>query len=224
MVADRRAASPRGSSRSRGTARAPAPSRRWSRRRRRQDRGQRAVDRLALVRVVRDAHQHQQRAEVRVAEPQRAELVRPPGDLAAGELRHQDGDLERDRPQPRRVAVALDVEAAGLGVVERHQVEAREVARRVVEEHVLGARIAGVDAPVGRAGVPLVDRRVVLDARVGAGPRGVRDLVPERARRDGPVDATCRCGGSASTRAPPRPRGGSRSRRAPSCSSSGPRP
>ncbi len=42
------------------------------------------------------------------------------------------------------------------------EVDRREVARRVVEEHVFGARVRGVDAPVLRAGVPLVDGRVVL--------------------------------------------------------------
>ena len=41
------------------------------------------------------------------------------------------------------------------------------------------ARVARVDPPVLGAGVPLVDRGVVLHAGVGAGPGRVRDLVPE---------------------------------------------
>src|SRR5262249_48858005 len=41
------------------------------------------------------------------------------------------------------------------------------------------ARVAGVDAPILRAGVPLVDRGVVLHAGVRAGPGRVSDLVPE---------------------------------------------
>ena len=49
----------------------------------------------------------------------------------------------------------------------------RREAGRVVEEHVLGARVAGVD-PVGvGARVPVVDRGVVLDARVAAQVGGV---------------------------------------------------
>ena len=43
-----------------------------------------------------------------------------------------------------------------------------EVARRVVEEHVFRARVAGVDLVRVGARVPVVDRRVVLDARVAA--------------------------------------------------------
>ncbi len=45
---------------------------------------------------------------------------------------------------------------------ELHQVDRGQVASRVVEEHILGARVAGIDAPAVGAGVPLVDRRVVL--------------------------------------------------------------
>ena len=71
-----------------------------------------------------------------------------------------------------------DIEPA-LGVAELHQVERRQIAGRVVEEHVLRARIGGVDPPVIGAGVPLVDRGVVLDARIGRGPGRVADLLPQ---------------------------------------------
>ena len=60
---------------------------------------------------------------------------------------------------------------------ELHEVERREVARRVVDVHVLRARVGRVDPARVRAGVPVVDRRVVLDARIGAAPRGVGDLL-----------------------------------------------
>ena len=53
---------------------------------------------------------------------------------------------------------------------------------RVVEEHVLGARVARVDPIRGRGRVPVVDRRVVLDARVAADPRGLGHLAEELAR------------------------------------------
>ena len=55
----------------------------------------------------------------------------------------------------------------------------RQIAGRVVEEHVLRARVGRVDPPCGRAGVPVVDRRIVLDAGIGAGPGGRRHLAPE---------------------------------------------
>src|SRR3712207_8973972 len=49
----------------------------------------------------------------------------------------------------------------------------REVAGRVVDVHVLRARVRRVDPARVRAGVPVVDDRVVLDARVGALPGGL---------------------------------------------------
>ena len=74
-----------------------------------------------------------------------------------------------------------DVELAVLPD-ELHQVDRRQVARRVVEEHVLGARIARVDAIGVRAGVPLVDRRVELHARVAADVRALGDQPHQVAR------------------------------------------
>src|ERR1019366_10756448 len=41
------------------------------------------------------------------------------------------------------------------------------------------AGVGGVDAAVHRAGVPVVDDRVELDAGIGAGPGRKTDLVPE---------------------------------------------
>ena len=55
-----------------------------------------------------------------------------------------------------------------------------------------GTRIARVDPPAVRARVPVVDDRVVLDARVGAAPGGFRDLAHELARRDGLTHRTAR--------------------------------
>src|SRR5206468_12558113 len=43
------------------------------------------------------------------------------------------------------------------------------------------ARVARVDPAAPGAGVPAVDRVVVLHARVGASPRGVGDLIPQLA-------------------------------------------
>ena len=151
----------------------------------REDRGEHAAHRAAFLAVVRDARLHEHGAEVRVAEAERAVAPRAVGDLARRERGHQHRDLKHDRPEADRVLVAFDVEAAGLRVVELEQVDRREVARRVVEEHVLRARVRRVDAAARGAGVPRVDRGVVLDARVGAAPRGEVDLVPEFLGLDG---------------------------------------
>ncbi|CCC97391.1 protein of unknown function [Azospirillum baldaniorum] len=141
----------------------------------------------AFRRVVRQAGGHQQAAEVGEAQAQRAELVGQLGDLLGRELRHQHGDFQHHGPQAAGVLERLDVEGPVLQT-ERHQVQRGEVAGRVVEEHVLRARVRGVDAPRGRAGVPVVDRGVELHARIGTGPGGVADLVPQVAGADRAMD------------------------------------
>ena len=71
-----------------------------------------------------------------------------------------------------------------VGAAELHQVQRGQVAGRVVDVHVLAARVRGVDAPGVGAGVPAVDRRVVLHARVGAAIGGLGDLAHQLARAD----------------------------------------
>ena len=77
------------------------------------DGAERAAHGAAGVRIIGDAGRHQEAAEIGVAEPQRAVLVGELRDLARRELRHQHRDFEHDGPQPHRMLVALDVEAAG---------------------------------------------------------------------------------------------------------------
>ena len=144
-------------------------------------------DRPSALAVVAQARRHQQRAEIGVAQAQRAVLVGQFGDPARGVLRHHHRDLEHDGPQPGRMLQRPDVERT-VGIAEAHQVERRQIARRVVEEHVLRARIRGVDASQFRAGVPVVDRGVVLHAGVGGVPGRFGDAVPQRLRAHRPGD------------------------------------
>ncbi len=106
--------------------------------------------RPAFVRVVGQPHPHENAAQVGVAEAQGAVVVGALGDLAGGEMRHRDGDLQHDRPQVHGVGERVDVEDAGLVVVELAQVQARQVAGRVVQVYELRARVGGVDPPPGR--------------------------------------------------------------------------
>ena len=94
--------------------------------------------RAALVRVVREAARHQQRAEVRVAEAELAEPLRVPADLGRRVGRVADEDLLREEHHVDRVLEHLDVELAVLAA-ELHEVERGEVARRVVDVHVLAS-------------------------------------------------------------------------------------
>ncbi len=86
----------------------------------------------------------------------------------AGEV---DEDLLRGDGDVDGVAEGFDVKLA-VGR-ELHEVQRRQVAGGVVEEHVLGARIAGVDPRRVLRGVPLVDGGVELHAGIAAAPGGV---------------------------------------------------
>ena len=183
MVADDAQHVARGSARSPGRRRARRPSRPRSRR---QTPVMIAVSapqmRAALGRVVGDARRHQQAADIGVAEAERAVVVGQLGDLLRRELRHQHRDLEHDRPEPdgvldrpRRRSCRRSLRNASRLSEARLQAVS---SRNMYSEHGLEAR----DRAVGRAGVPVVDGGVELDAGIGAGPGGVADLVPQLAR------------------------------------------
>ncbi len=63
----------------------------------------------------------------------------------------------------------------------RHQVDAGKVAGGVVEEQVLRTRIRGVNTTIIRAGVPLIDGAVELQAGVGGSPGCRADFLPQLA-------------------------------------------
>ena len=124
---------------------------------------------------------HQLGAEVGVAEAELAEARALRADLLGRVARRADDDLLREEDDVDRVLEVVDVEAA-VRAAELHQVDRGQVAGRVVDVHVLGARVRRVDPPRLGAGVPAVDDRVVLDARIGAAPGRVGDLVDQLAR------------------------------------------
>ena len=141
------------------------------------DRADCATEGHGLRRVVRDATLHREGAEVGVAQSERAVEVRTLSDLAAWELCHQHGDLEHDRPEPTGMTEEHVIEV--IAAIERHQVHRSKVASRVVKEDVLGAGVRGHDRSIDRARVPLVGGVVELDARIGAQPSCLADLIPQ---------------------------------------------
>ena len=135
------------------------------------------------VGVVGQARGHEQRAQVGVAETERTVVVRVARDgfgRIAGVV-HQD--FLRGDDDGAGVAIGFDVE--GSVGRELHQVQRRQVAGGVVEEHVLAARIAGVDARGVLRGVPAIGGGVVLHAGIAAVPGGVGDLAQQVARLEG---------------------------------------
>jgi hypothetical protein len=95
---------------------------------------------------------------------------------AGGQPEHRLSPCREDACHQMRQPVGSD-HADGTA---HQRVDAAPAVRRGDERVARHARVARVDPPVGGAGVPLVDRGVVLHTGIGAGPRRVGDLVPER--------------------------------------------
>ena len=169
------------------------------------ERGDRAGQAAAFVGIVALAVAHDERAEVGVAEAERAEDVRILRDRRGGIARVIDEDFLRGDEDADGGAEALDVERA-VGLLELHQVERGEIARRVVEEEIFRARVGRV-LPVGAlAGVPAVDGVVELHAGVAANPGALGDLAEEVLRASSFRSACRRARSWSSTPCPRWPR------------------
>ena len=143
-----------------------------------EDGGEGGGEVAAGVGVVGQTEGHEERAEVGVAEAERAIVVRVLRDHLGGVAGGVDDDLHRGGDDADGVAVGGDVELAAGGE-ELQEIEGCKVAGGVVEEHVLRAGIGRVDAAGVLAGVPAVDGGVVLHAGVAALPGGFGDVVHE---------------------------------------------
>ena len=141
-----------------------------------EDGGEGGGEVAAGVGVVGQTEGHEERAEVGVAEAERAVVVRVLRDHLGGVAGGVDDDLHRGGDDGDGVAVGGDVELAAGGE-ELQEIEGCKVAGGVIEEHVLRAGIGGVDAAGVLAGVPAVDGGVVLHAGVAALPGGFGDVV-----------------------------------------------
>ena len=138
------------------------------------------------VGVIRQTARHQQRAKVRVAQAQGPESMAVLANLFRWVARSVNDDLLRQDGQIDCTLKGGDVKVACLLVTQRElelaQVQAGQVASTVVEEHILRAGIAGIDAVGVGAGVPSVDDRVKLHARIATLMRSVSNLPPQVAR------------------------------------------
>ncbi|OPZ97138.1 MAG: hypothetical protein BWY71_01713 [Planctomycetes bacterium ADurb.Bin412] len=126
--------------------------------------------------VVGQSQRHHQRAQIRIAQPQRPEIMRVLRNLRGGVTAVIDQQFLRDNQNPNRLLQALDIDAAVVPA-ELHQIQAGQIARGIVQEHIFAARVAGIDPSGFRAGVPVVDGRVILYPRIAAYMRAVRDQI-----------------------------------------------
>ena len=118
--------------------------------------------------------------EVGEAEAERAEVMRVLGDALGRISGVVDQDFLRDDQRVDGVAETFDVERA-VALPKLHQVQRRQVAGRVVKEHVFRAGVRRVDAVGVLRRVPLVDGGVELHARVAALVGGFRDVLEQLA-------------------------------------------
>ena len=105
-----------------------------------EDGGEGAGEVAAGVGVVGQTEGHEERAEVGVAEAERAVVVRVLRDHLGGVAGGVDDDLHRGGDDADGVAVGGDIELAA-GSEELQEIEGGKVAGGVVEEHVLRAGI-----------------------------------------------------------------------------------
>ena len=100
--------------------------------------------RATRVGVVGETRRHQESTEVGVAQTELTELTRVLPDLLGRVVRRTDDDLLGGEDDLDGGGEGLDVEGAVV-VEELHEVEAGEVAGRVVDVHVLRARVRPID-------------------------------------------------------------------------------
>ena len=142
----------------------------------------------AFLRVIRQAEAHEESAHVSVAEAEGPIHVRPSRNLSARELCHQHADLEGKGPDSAGIGKPFRLEMPAL-VQKSREVQRCEIACRVIQKRVLATGITCVDSPISGTRVPFVERRVVLDARIGALPRCEADLLPKICSGNGLVDS-----------------------------------
>ena len=82
-----------------------------------------------------------------------------------------DDDLLGGDHHLHRVFEPLDIQTA-VFLPEFHQVQGRQIAGGVIQEHILAAGVGSVDTVSGGAGMPVVDRGVELNAGVAANVSG----------------------------------------------------
>ena len=133
------------------------------------------------VGVIGHPERHQHRAEIRVAQAEFAEAVSVLADFGGGIRGVIDQDILRGDHHVDGVAKGLDVELAAI-VEKLEQVERRQVAGRVVQMHVLAARVRGVDPAAVGAGMPGVDGGIELHPGVAAAPGRFGDHPQQVAR------------------------------------------
>ena len=141
-------------------------------------RGERGSHGAATLGVIAKAHGHQQSAEVGITDAQLAIVDSCLADRLGREIGETDRDVHGRDDHFHRLGEAHLIEGVVI-TQELQQIERGQVARRVVQAHVLRAWIGCGDATSLGVRVPVVDGVVVLKPRIGTGPRRLTDLAEQ---------------------------------------------
>ena len=131
--------------------------------------------------IVTETVAHDERSEVRVAEPKRAENMRVFRDLFDRITRVIDNDFLRSNENAHRRLETLDIKVALRGF-ELHQIQRSQIARSIIEEQIFRARVRGILTACAFAGVPFVDRRIELHPRIATDVCSFGNLAQQGAR------------------------------------------
>src|SRR6185312_15578648 len=134
--------------------------------------------------VVWQTLRHQQRTEIGIADAEFPESAGILSDFLSWVLAVADQDFLGGKNQLAGVFELIDSKTEVIAQVFQ-QVDARQIAGRVIEVHVLAARVGAVDAAGFRRSVPLINSGIELHAGIGAFPSRFGDLPEQLARLDG---------------------------------------
>ena len=131
--------------------------------------------------IVTETVAHDERSEVRVAEPKRAENMRVFRNLFDRITRVIDNDFLRSNENAHRRLETLDIKVALRGF-ELHQIQRSQIARSIIEEQIFRAWVRGILPACAFAGVPFVDRRIELHPRIATDVCSFGNLAQQGAR------------------------------------------
>ena len=139
-------------------------------------RGYGTAQAAGFVRIVRKTQTHEQATQIGITQTEWTILVTVLGNFLNRITGVIDQNFLRNKNNAARRDERVIIEISSF-TAESHQIDTGQIARRIIKEHVLTARIGRVDSPGFRTRVPTVDRRIILKARIPASPSCFRNLV-----------------------------------------------
>src|SRR5206468_10652317 len=143
--------------------------------------GDGTTKRTAFHTVIAVAVAHDERAEVGVAEPERAKDMRILRDFFDRVARVIDNNFLRGNENAHRCFEAFDIEHP-VRFLELHQIKRSQIAGSVIEKKVLTARISRILPGCSFAGMPFVNSGIELHPGISADVSSFRNFAEQYLR------------------------------------------